>query len=191
MLAQSMRIGKKNLTGNLSLRFLRVILIGTMNIKEAIRSVPAKPGIIIVLSATLLFGGWHTHARWQACEQRAKAAQHLHAALDAAASTGAKEVALSEVFPFHWEKVLITLDYHPGRDSLSCSFAWLEGSHWSFAERQEMARQGQLSALSFFVQGKPVAFVEYRNEWEKFQVDSEPISREQARLRLKAPKPNG
>ena len=162
-----------------------------MGIRDAIRSVPAKPGIIIALSATLLFGGWHSYASWQACEQRAKAARHLHAALEAAARASAEEVALAEVFPFPWEEVRIISDYRPGKDSLSCSFGWLGGSHWPLAERQKMARQGRLSALSFFAQGRPVAFVEYRSEWAASQAGSEPVAREKARLYLKTPKPDG
>ena len=158
-----------------------------MSIRDAIRSVPAKPGIVIALSVTLLFGGWHFHVNWQACEQRAEAARHLHGVLAAADRAGEEEVSLAEVFPFPWEEVRIISEYHPGRDALPCSFTWLGSSHWSLAERQEMARQGNLSALSFFARDKPVAFVEYRNEWSDSHPDDRPLPREQARLRLKPP----
>ena len=164
---------------------LCAILPAIVSIRDAIRSVPAKPGIVIALSATLLFGVWHVHASWQACEQRAKAARHLHAALEAAAGAGEREVRLAEIFPFPWDEVRITSEYSPGRTALSCSFALLGSSHWSLAERHEMARQGGLSALSFFVGGEPVAFVEYRNEWSEIHPEERILPRQQARLRLK------
>lgn len=178
ILAQTRR-DRKQIPSHLDMGYNHAI----MGIQDAIRSVPARPGIFLVLGVTFLFGGWHYYTQWQACEIRAKAAAQIRTAIDIARENQAI-VDLGQIFAFPWDEVLAIADHSPGRNALSCPFGFLGGSHWSLAEREKMAQDRRLAALSFYHQGREVAFVEYLKEWGEFQSGNEPIPRERARFRL-------
>ena len=155
----------------------------SMGIQDAIRSVPAKPGLIIALSATMLFGGWYVYVNWHACENRAKAATDIRLAVEAAMQ-GEGIVDLGELFPFPWDELRVVSDYRPSRHALSCPFRWLGGSHWSLEERHALAQDNRLAAISLSQQGEAVAFIEYLKEWGDFEIGDDALPREQARFRL-------
>lgn len=153
----------------------------TMGIKDAIRSVPAKPGIALAFIATIIFGGWHYYTEWRACENRAKAAAKLRSAIAVSKNNG-ETIDLAQIFSFPWEEVIVIADPSPSRNTLSCSFRFMGGSHWSLTERVEMAQEGRLAVLSFYHQGRSVAYIEYLKEWGDFQTGNKPVPREQARF---------
>ncbi len=150
-----------------------------MGIQDAIRSIPAKPGIAIAIVATILFGAWHFYTGWQACEHRARAAESIRSAIATAQDGGV--LNLAEMFTFAWDELRVLHDYHPGENALDCPF----GNHWSLEERQALAREGNLAALVLSHENNAVAFIEYLKEWGDFQTGETPLPRENARFELR------
>ena len=150
-----------------------------MGIQDAIRSIPAKPGIAIAIVATILFGAWHFYTGWQACEYRARAAEDIRLAIANAQDGGI--IDLAEVFTFSWDEMRVLHNHHPGENALDCPF----GNHWSLGERRALAREGNLAALVLSHEGRAVAFIEYVKEWGDFQTGGTPLPRENARFQVR------
>lgn len=149
-----------------------------MGIQDAIRSIPAKPGIAIAVVVTILFGAWHFYTGWRACEHRARAAEEIRIAV-AIAQEG-EIVDLAEMFAFAWDELRVLRDYHPSENALDCPF----GNHWSLEMRRTLAREGNLTALVLSHEGRAVALIEYVKEWGDFQTGEVPLPREDARFRI-------
>lgn len=158
-----------------------------MGLREAIQSVPAKPGIAIALILTVAVGAWHGYTTYSACAHRARLTQQLHQAILAASGSAAAELRIAELFGPDWNKVRVFQGYKPQTPSLNCPFEW----HWSSAERNQIAEQGNLTILGLYKDQAFLDFVDYRGDWATFDLDDKPVDRAKAVFAVSRPDNNG
>lgn len=154
-----------------------------MSIKDALRSIPAKPGLVIGCCLAIGIVGWQGITTYQSCTHRAALTAQLKGGLAAAAAGNPPEFRLADAVPFEWDEVRIMEEVRPDTKPQDCPFGW----HWSAAEQAELVDTGRLTVLGFFDGGGFIDFIEYRGDWARFDIDTAPLLRTQAVFTVEPP----
>lgn len=154
-----------------------------MSIKDALGSIPAKPGLVIACCLAIGIGGWHSVTTYKSCTHRAALTAQLKTGLAGAAAGDPAVFRLGDAVPFEWDEVRIVQEYRPETRPQDCPFGW----HWSATERNELADSGRLTVLGFFAAGSFIDFIDFRGDWARFDIGTAPLPRMQAVFTVEPP----
>lgn len=149
-----------------------------MSIRDVINTVPAKPIITTAVALTIVAAVWHGVNTYRTCTARAHLTAGLHGWAERTLA-GDAAVRLDSTAKFAWDEVRISQGLQEPPPAPNCPFGW----HWSNAERQAMARAGNLTAIGFFKGGRVVEIADFDRRRAQFDVTGEAIRRTEASFR--------
>ena len=132
-------------------------------IRDALSSLPAKPGLVFagVLAVGVLIS--YYVFRYYDCTEHRQFRARLHQEIGFAHSEN-RAFRLAGATGFQWSQVHISPHFVPSGKVADCPLGW----DWSDQERQSLVEGGNLAFLVFRVGNQVISYAELRNDWADF-----------------------
>ena len=117
-----------------------------MRIRQALSSVPSKPGVIIAVIVAIATLSFFYSKQYRSCTNIASLRSTLYKGVQQKAND---VLRLADVIPFEWERARIIIDHQNEGKTLDCPFEW----DWTQKQRKQLMANGKLNVIAFARKG--------------------------------------